>query len=234
MAANKGLILHHAVANGSLYNFFNNPSSEVSAHFWVSKTGVIEQYVDSSVVAWHAMQLNDTYCGVETEGCTDPPDYAEPMTSAMVDALARLYAEGHERHGWPNELANYDGQNGFGYHRMAVPTACPCDVRLSMRNEILTKAFNLPPGATPDVPLAGVPPLHVDYFGPAYGHNHAVPDVRTWQQKMQDRGWPIAVDQIYGPHSDQTCREFQQEKGLKVDGLVGPQTWSATWTAPIT
>jgi peptidoglycan hydrolase-like protein with peptidoglycan-binding domain len=72
----------------------------------------------------------------------------------------------------------------------------------------------------------------VDYFGRS--HNSTVPDVRTWQQKMHDRGWTIGVDQDYGPESENVCRRFQSEKGLSVDGMVGPQTWQATWSAPVT
>ena len=60
------------------------------------------------------------------------------------------------------------------------------------------------------------------------------PDVRRWQQRMKDRGWKIAVDGAYGPDSENTCRAFQKEKGLQVDGQVGPKTWAATWNAPIT
>jgi len=57
--------------------------------------------------------------------------------------------------------------------------------------------------------------------------------VRTWQSKMRSRGWTIDVDQIFGPGSERVCRQFQQEKRLTVDGKVGPQTWSTTWTAPV-
>ena len=145
IAPNLGLILHHAVANGSLYGTFEN--GDVSAHFWVSQAGEIEQYVDSDVVAWHAMELNGRYCGVETEGCSSPP-HADPMSGAMVEALGTLYAEGMRRHGWPAVLSNADGQPGFGYHRMAVATACPCDVRLNRRPEILAIATG---GAPPVV-----------------------------------------------------------------------------------
>jgi hypothetical protein len=146
LAPNLGLILHHAVANGSLYDFFNSPSAGVSAHFWVGLDGRIEQYVYTDVVAWHGMNLNSRYCGVETEGCSAPP-HDQPMTAAMVDGLARLYAEGHRRHGWPMVTAEADGQPGFGYHRMAVSTACPCQVRLNMRAEILARAGDLIDGA---------------------------------------------------------------------------------------
>lgn len=231
---NLGLVLHHAVAVGSLQGFFNNPSAEVSAQFWVSRTGVIEQYVDSSVVAWHGRSLNSRYNGVETEGCTQGPAYAEEMPGPMVDALARLYAEGARRHGWKNALANADGQAGFGYHRMAVNTACPCDVRLNRRQEILAKAFGgqIPSGPTPTPPPSSgaAPPWPGTYLRDFTSGG----GTRQWQQQMKNRGWSIGVDDQYGPQSANVCTQFQREKGLGVDGVVGPQTWGAAWTAPVT
>lgn len=151
MTANRGLILHHAVANGSLFALFNTPSSQVSTQFWVGRQlGQIEQYVDSEVVAWAtgSGEGNSTFCSVETEGCTTPP-YAEPMTDAMIDNLAALYREGAVRHGWPNALADSAGVPGFGYHRLWSATACPCDVRVNMRSTILNRAFWAPPTPSP-------------------------------------------------------------------------------------
>jgi hypothetical protein len=145
LASQRGLVLHHQAGNGSLYGFFNSPAAQVSAHFWVSKSGVIEQYADTTRVTWHGRDLNSNWVGVETEGCPLEPGGQrardEPMTEAMIAALARLYAEGARRHGWPNQLASSNGGRGFGYHRMAVNTACPCDMRLNMRGEILRRAF---------------------------------------------------------------------------------------------
>jgi|SRR5215831_3062485 len=62
-------------------------------------------------------------------------------------------------------------------------------------------------------------------------HGHGT---REWQQQMSHRGWSIGVDDIYGPESASVCRKFQSEKGLTVDGIVGPETWKAAWTAPVT
>ncbi len=53
--------------------------------------------------------------------------------------------------------------------------------------------------------------------------------VAQWQRQMQQRGWTIAVDGLYGPQSDRIARAFQQEKGLIVDGIVGKQTWQAAF-----
>jgi peptidoglycan hydrolase-like protein with peptidoglycan-binding domain len=62
----------------------------------------------------------------------------------------------------------------------------------------------------------------------------AHPSVRTYQQRMRDRGWLITVDGKYGSGSARVTRQFQREKGLDVDGVVGPDTWRAAWTSPVT
>jgi peptidoglycan hydrolase-like protein with peptidoglycan-binding domain len=77
-------------------------------------------------------------------------------------------------------------------------------------------------------------------FPPFPGRNLQQPpvmsgdDVRTWQAQMAHRGWSITVDGSYGPGSENICREFQAEKQMGVDGIVGPATWQAAWTAPVT
>lgn len=57
-------------------------------------------------------------------------------------------------------------------------------------------------------------------------------DVRQWQAQMRNRGWRISVDGIYGRQSAEICRQFQREKGLRADGIVGSQTWNAAFTLP--
>lgn len=59
-------------------------------------------------------------------------------------------------------------------------------------------------------------------------------DVRTWQQQMANRGWTITVDGVFGEQSRKVALSYQIEKGLAGDGIVGPATWTAAWTAPIT
>jgi peptidoglycan hydrolase-like protein with peptidoglycan-binding domain len=56
----------------------------------------------------------------------------------------------------------------------------------------------------------------------------------TWQQRMRQRGWAITVDDAYGPASARVCGQFQAEKGLRQDQVVGPATWDAAFTAPVT
>lgn len=85
---------------------------------------------------------------------------------------------------------------------------------------------------------------HNWYFGPKSGPRESVSgyyshreDLRRWQQQMQHRGWDFSnwgCDGLYGDETAGNCRAFQREKGLTVDGLIGPVTWEAAWTATIT
>ena len=52
---------------------------------------------------------------------------------------------------------------------------------------------------------------------------------RQWQQKLKDHGWHIVVDNVWGDHSKSILRQFQQDKGLAVDGLRGPSSWACLY-----
>lgn len=53
-------------------------------------------------------------------------------------------------------------------------------------------------------------------------------EVKTMQQKLKNWGYYTgAVDGIYGPLTKKAVEYFQRKNGLKVDGLVGPQTLTA-------
>lgn len=58
--------------------------------------------------------------------------------------------------------------------------------------------------------------------------------VKTFQTKLKSRGWNITADGQFGPQTERVVRAFQKQKGLQVDGKVGPKTWNAIWNSRIT
>lgn len=52
-------------------------------------------------------------------------------------------------------------------------------------------------------------------------------DVRQVQLALKRAGFDIDVDSIYGPATESAIKQFQENKGLDVDGRVGPQTRAA-------
>ena len=51
--------------------------------------------------------------------------------------------------------------------------------------------------------------------------------VRYLQQKLTAKLYPVGtIDNIFGSQTENAVRAFQEENGLAVDGIVGPNTWA--------
>ena len=66
-------------------------------------------------------------------------------------------------------------------------------------------------------------------------------DVLTWQRQMIKRGWDIGPfgatgkgdDGVFGERSHEALIKFQKNKGLEVDGVLGPISWDSAWLLPV-
>ena len=111
---------------------------------------------------------------------------------------------------------------------------------------VMITTVNDAPIPTPPVHTGETPPAFplgsLQYFGYRdggpnsisgyYSHNA---DLKDWQQRMYDRGWKkMSVDGYYGDITHSICVQFQGEKGLSIDGKIGPITWRDAWSLPIT
>ncbi|WP_308294769.1 N-acetylmuramoyl-L-alanine amidase [Streptomyces sp. JJ66] len=121
---------------------------------------------------------------------------------------------------------------GINGHRDHLSTACPGALYDLVRGGTFEPGAEYP--GDPDTPPAepGVPPFEgvLLHYPPVTVH----PSARTWQARMRERGWSLGVDGAYGEESRRVCLAFQAEKGLTVDGVVGPRTWYAAWQTPAT
>ena len=61
--------------------------------------------------------------------------------------------------------------------------------------------------------------------GAGYGQPQGEPRVRALQRSLRARGQrPGPVDGLYGPLTEAAVERLQRDRGLAVDGIVGPQT----------
>jgi peptidoglycan hydrolase-like protein with peptidoglycan-binding domain len=55
------------------------------------------------------------------------------------------------------------------------------------------------------------------------------PDVGVFQRALGNHGFNLSCDGRFGPGTENAVMGFQEQKGLDVDGKVGPKTWSSVW-----
>jgi hypothetical protein len=244
------LVLHTAEGARtieSLGNFFANSANEVSSHAGADdKVNTVGIYVQRPNKAWTQANYNDAAVAIELCGFAEwtraqwenehgnmlanTAAWLAEESAALGIPLVKLSAS-QAQGGGRGVCQHIDlGSGGGGHVDCDFGTGnFPIDKVLSMATGGAPIAPSPP---TPSAPAGPAPPLHVDYFG--IDHNSTHPDVGVWQAQMSARGWSIGVDSVFGPQSEDVCRSFQSEKGLAADGLVGPDTWSASWTAPVT
>ncbi|MDH6111910.1 hypothetical protein P3T36_006907 [Kitasatospora sp. MAP12-15] len=240
MSEHRGLVLHiQDGGEAGTESWFKDPSSQASSHFLNPKSGGLRQLVDTDDAAWTEMAGNRSWVSVENEGLG-----GDSLTASQIENCAQLLAWLHGQYGIPVQPTDDPNGTGLGWHGMGGAAwgghyDCPGNAILAQRPAILARAAQLVGQPAPSAPKPPAPPApphpawpgeYLSVRSPMLHDNN----VQTWQRQMAARGWSIAVDGWYGPASAAICRQFQQEKGLGVDGIVGPVTWNAAWTAPVT
>lgn len=112
----RGVVLHiEQGSDASCQAWFQNPASQVSAHFSVSKTGAISQYVDTCDAAWAEAAGNASWLSIEHEGLS-----GDQLTAAQIQADARILAWCKQTCGYtfPWTLADTPSGEGIGWHGM--------------------------------------------------------------------------------------------------------------------
>jgi N-acetylmuramoyl-L-alanine amidase len=214
-------------------------------HWQVDDTTAVQSF-DNGVRCWHAGDGRGAgnMSHVAIEICINPDsDYLQAVRNA-AELVRYLRGEGvgsglkqHNAFSGKNcptwlraggHGINWDGFVALVNGGTVTPVSNPIQVP---QQRVVSEGVPAPAFPLPDGHCFG------PKSGPVYMHsgfyNHR-DDLRTWQQRMADRGWVIEADGLYGPHTALVASAFQSEKGLTVDSLIGKDTWAAAWTAPIT
>ncbi|MEU4292965.1 penicillin-insensitive murein endopeptidase [Kribbella sp. NPDC026596] len=78
--------------------------------------------------------------------------------------------------------------------------------------------------------LVGLPApayAYANAFFPTQSSGNRGADVQAIQFLLQYNGQSVAADGVFGATTVSAAKAFQTAKGLGVDGIVGPQTWTA-------
>jgi hypothetical protein len=113
---------------------------------------------------------------------------------------------------WARWHGGYWGPGSYRTHADVGSTQCPGRFLIAVLPEINRIAADDPIDSTPDPTLELPPTVRLGSTGD---------DVRLLQAALMPH------DGHFGQQTDRAVREYQQRKGLTVDGICGPQTWAS-------
>lgn len=91
--------------------------------------------------------------------------------------------------------------------------------------DLINRATAVVKPAEPTAPAS--PPAQEGGKGPVLAKGVAGDPVTRLQERLGQLGFdPGGIDGQFGPNTDAAVRAFQQNRGIAVDGIVGPETWN--------
>lgn len=258
------LILHIAVSeSASLYSYFNGPSGGVESHFYIRRDGTVEQYRDTAFEADANTDANRFAISIETQGMEHGEWTPEQVAAikALIDWCHDVHdIPKTVPKSWDGSGVGFHTQFPGRWDKRGA--SCPGPDRKRQYWDTLVPWMGSKPGGAQSIPGSrpGPKPKPSSKPKPAApkapkfplqrGHWYGVESsdkrnhsgyyakdragIKAWQAQMRKRGWTIGVDGRYGAQSEKVARQFQAEKGIRVDGAVGAVTWTAAFTEPVT
>ena len=114
----RGICLHVAVSEAaSLHGYFSTASAD--SHFYVAKNGVIEQYVDTDLIAYTNGAGNASLISVETQGGVTNTE-GEKWTPEQVASLTKIVKWAASSDGFPLQVMpnSRPESRGVGWHKL--------------------------------------------------------------------------------------------------------------------
>jgi len=195
----------------------------------------------NALISIHFNSFNGTAKGCEIiysflKGQTR--DSSQWIANCMIDEVVQL---GLYRRGvWTKESSSYPGHNYYGVLRSAEPVAGVIAEGLFLDNAEDVK-FLKQPDFLKKLAIAYAKGICKAY-GIAYveenninnGKNYSILQINSrgqevieLQQKLNQLGYSLDCDGIFGMQTEHAVKDFQATHNLEVDGIVGQKTWEA-------
>ena len=211
------ITIHHMAGNLSVETCGNVfQSSESSANYGIDSNGRVGMYVEEANRSWASSSRANDNRAVTIEVANDEVGGNWHVSDKAFDKLIDLCVDICERNGIKELKYTGDANGNLTRHNMFAATTCPGPYLQGRFSEI---------AALVNQRLGVVTPPTVKTL--AKGDKGA--EVKTLQNQLITLGYslaPYGADGDFGSTTEKQVKAFQKSRGLKPDGIVGPQTYA--------
>ena len=237
-----GVVLHVAASEAaSLQGWFNSPAARASSHFYIRRSGVVEQYLPINLISWAGVDSDARTISIETQGMG-----SGTWDPAQVDAIVAVLRWIRTIYPFPARqmTSSKSTEKGIGYHALGVPGSswqklrrvsqtggelwsgavgkiCPGPGRVAQIPAIISRLSSTTtapaPQATPAPPATSGTPIAAHL------------DVKTVQRQLAEVGFYTGlIDGQAGSMTGAAVLAYQKNQryfpGLLIDGNWGDLT----------
>ena len=220
------ITIHHMAGNLTVEqcgNVFASSSADASANYGVGSDGRIGLYVDEANRAWTSSNRDNDHRAVTIEVANDggAPDWH--ISDKALEATIKLCVDICKRNGIKQLNYTGDKTGNLTRHNMFAATTCPgpyLQGKLPYIADEVNKRLGVQPEQKQEVCKVEVKVLRNGAKGQP---------VKALQTLLIGYGYSCGssgADSSFGPATEKAVKAYQKAKGLSVDGVCGPATWS--------
>lgn len=228
------ITIHHMAGNLSVEacgEEFARAAKRASSNYGVGSDGRIGMYVEEKNRSWCSSSPANDHRAVTIEVANDEIGDNWHVSDKALAALIDLCVDICRRNDIQELNFTGDASGNLTMHNMFVATNCPGPYLESKFPYIAVEVNKrLSAGYTPAVPDCDTAPKPRLEGLPLLRKGSSGETVRALQILLIGNGiscGKYGADGEFGSDTENAVMAFQEDMGLEVDGIVGPETWAA-------
>ena len=218
------ITVHHMAGNLSIErcgDIFANGDREASSNYGIGTDGRVGMYVEEKDRSWCSSSRSNDNQAITIEVANDggAPDWH--VSDKAWDTLVALCVDICKRNDIKELVWTGDENGTLTCHYMFIATACPGPYLKSRMKELADTVNKKLKGDTKSICAVWLNVLRKGDEGSSVTALQAVLEANDYSCGK----WGIDGD--FGVATEKAVKAFQKARGIKVDGIVGQQTWSA-------
>lgn len=228
----KKITIHMVAGNASVETLgyiFEKKTRKASSNYGIGSDGRVGMYVEEANRSWCSGSRENDHQAITIEVANDSGAPEWHVSDKAMKKLIALCVDICKRNGIEKLNFTGDKSGNLTMHKYFQDTSCPGQYLESkfpyIANEV-NKALGVADESKP-TEKESAKTVNIELLVLRKGENRGNEQIKTLQRLLKQLGYyKGSIDGSFGGGTKDAVEEFQAQRGLEVDGVVGKATWT--------